>query len=265
MQSTAAEKNNSETHTMTTVASLRDQPHSTKLQEITTQPLPNDVVASLDAIQRTIALANARVVAITTPRSISSSTEISNLLARNIAASGINTLYIDATTPHPHTPIASSWLPGEPITDKELHLSPGNEPDRFTIMVTPTTRPLFNNLTRVQKTLQDDLRAYGSIIINLSPVLDADSKLVSPVSLARAAETVFLVCATGETLASDAAAAAELLRSANVTVGGTIMDNSASLPAGPEMAKRVENTRLLPTGLRTRLAAWLRTSELFKF
>ena len=263
MQSAAAHQQEIEHDKMTSIAKMVDQNTGAPHHLTDDASGPAHLVVSLDAMQRAIALANARVVAITSPRITSSASEIARLLARNIAASGVKTLFVDATTPHPNAPTASNWMPGEPLSDKELHLATGNEPDRFTLLITPATRPLYNNLTRLQKTLQQDLRTYGSIVISLPPILEPDIKLVNPISVARAADSVFLVCVTGRTLTSDAEVAATSLKSAGVSIIGTVLDNTEKQLPGPEMTALVSRSWLLPRTLRTRLANWLRTSELF--
>lgn len=262
MQQTVVEKTNP-MDSASTVTKISDGNANVPHHEAAFGPMSSDLVASLDAMQRSIALKNARVVAITSPDNTNATTKIAVLLARNVAASGIKTLLIDTTKPHPEAPTKNTWLPGEPIPPTELKSTDDPDYDHFDVLVTPTTRPLFNNLLRLQKTLQQDMRSYGMIIVNLSAVLEPDIKLVNPVSFARAADSVFVVCTTGRTLISDAEAAAKLLKEADIAVTGTIIDNSEQKLPGPEIAARIEKTRLLPSRMRERLANWLRTSELF--
>ena len=155
-------------------------------------------------------------------------------------------------------------MPGEPIGIGQIQRpSAAHSLDVLRIKATPRTRAAFNNPNRLRKTLRDDLAHYDLIIIMLAPILEIGEHRTNSVSLARAADAVFLVCTANQTTVTEAQEAVAAFRDADVKLAGVIMDNSNLVPPGPEMAAFVEKYFPLPGTLRRRLAKFLRSSEYF--
>ncbi len=241
-----------------------DTPHANAPAPADKPSIPRPAVAPVDALQRTIIMSGARVVALMSPHSDVATPNITTMLAESFVASGMRTLLIDATSELADTIETGAWSPGEPIRAHHIEAaSQANAIDTFRLTATPATRALFNNPERIEKSLRDDLADYGVIIMHLAPILEIGETHINAVSLARAADAAFLVCTAEVTTNREVLDATNALKSADVKLAGCILDNSQSHPPGPEMAAIVEKYVPLPRGLRRRLANFLRTSEYF--
>lgn len=226
--------------------------------------IPRPAIGPVDGLQRTIILSGARVVAVVTPHTDVATPNITRMLAESFVASGTRTLLIDATCELDDTVQSGAWLPGEPI--RPSHIQPASTTcplDTFRLAATPATRALFNNPERIETSLRDDLADYGIIIMQLAPILEIGETHINAISLARAADAVFLVCTAEKTTNQEAQNATAALQSAGVKLEGCILDNSHTLPPGPEMAGIVEKYFPLPRSMRKRLATFLRSSAYF--
>ena len=226
--------------------------------------IPRPAIAPVDALQRSIIMSGARVVALLSPHSDVATPNITRMLSESFVASGMRTLLIDATSELADTVDTNAWLPGEPIRPNHIETAASiNTIDTFRLTATPATRALFNNPERIEKSLRDDLADYGVIIMHLAPVLEIGETHINAVSLARAADAAFLVCTAEQTTNREVEDATNALKSADIKLAGCILDNSQTHPPGPEMASVVEKYLPLPRGMRRRLANFLRTSEYF--
>ena len=229
-----------------------------------TTAIPSAAVTAVDSLHRKIILSNARVVAIAAPHHDDATREISRMLCHSFAASGINTLFVDASAELDDADALDAWLPGEPIGIGQIERpSAAHSIDVLRIRATPRTRAAFNNPNRLKKTLRDDLAHYDLIIMTLAPILEIGEHHTNSVSLARATDAAFLVCTAEQTTVSEAQEAVAAFKDADVNLAGVIMDNSNIVPPGPEMAAFVEKYLPLPGTLRQRLANFLRRSEYF--
>ena len=80
-----------------------------------TTAIPSAAVTAVDSLHRKIILSNARVVAIAAPHHDDATREISRMLCHSFAASGINTLFVDASAELDDADELDAWVPGEPI------------------------------------------------------------------------------------------------------------------------------------------------------
>jgi Mrp family chromosome partitioning ATPase len=186
--------------------------------------IPAPAVAAIDALQRAIALAEARIVAIAAPHAGSAAGEITRMLARNFAASGVRTLIVSASGTTNRRP-APTWRPGEPLPADMIE--PGHDsdaPDHVTLSACRSSRATFNNINRVRRTLSDEFASYGAIVCHLAPLLGSSDMHLNPVSIARAADAAYLVCTNEQTSVGDVRKAQEVLDTASVKIGGMLLD-----------------------------------------
>ena len=244
--------------------SSSDQPGPEKpVSKSADAKLPVGALAPLETLQRTIGQSGARIVAFTSPRNGLATGVICAMLCRQIAASDIATILLDASEAGQAATGDQTWSPGEPVPAGAITTNvSGHGYDRLMISPTPETRPLFNNISRLKQAFENNFAAYENVIIHLPPILEAGANVVNPVSVSRASDAVFLVCGTDLTTAADAQQAAEVLKSAEVAVAGTVLDSTKAQSPGMEMARIVDNLWLLPGAMRNRLSKYLRKSAL---
>ncbi len=245
--------------TSTRIARLQSQRNRAP-GAIATDVSPQTATA-LDLVQNAIATAEARIVALAGPRQGIATEHIARLLAENVAASGLKTLVIDVAGTIEASLPATIWRPGRPLGEDALVVMPGDF-DLLVPAVSTAVRPLFNNRERLQTALDQDFADYDIIIFHLPPVLEAHRGAANPISVARAADAVLLMCATGRTELDDAAKAAEALRQADANLIGTILDDSERVHPGVEMAEFIERIYIIPGPIRRWLAKLCRTSPL---
>ena len=219
--------------------------------------IPPAAVTAVDSLHRKIVLSSARVVALAPPHHDDATRQISRMLCHSFAASGITTLFVDASAELDDADELDAWVPGEPIGIGQIE-----RPSAAHSIDVPRIRAS-NNPNRLKKTLRDDLAHYDLIIMTLAPILEIGEQHTNSVSLARAADAAFLVCTAEQTTVTEAQEAVAAFRDADVTIAGVIMDNSNTVPPGAEMAAFVEKYFPLPGTLRQRLADLLRSSEYF--
>ncbi len=254
-------------------ASISDQPsQEADVRGVGTGGVPTEIMRPLEALQRAVSLAEARVVAIASPRDGDEAGRIAELLAGAQAASDVRTLLIEADASgidagacrDAHGDNERFWEPGQPLPEGAIQQSASKRGfDRFYLRTSAHSRPLFNNLDLLRRALSDNLGKYDAIIIELPALLEGDAEKVNPVSVARAADAVFLLCKTGVTQARDARRAADLLIKSNVEIAGTLLDTENATRPGREIAERLERWRFLPRGFRSWLGDIFRRSAFF--
>ena len=243
---------------------MQDTVEGHRTAPTTLAAIPEPAIAAIDALQRSILLAGARVTAITAPHSGTAAGAIAGMLARNFAASGLRTLLIDVSSPVTAHATAADWRPDQPIPSARIRTGGANgTPDVLAITASRQSRPAFNNIDRLTHAFRDGLGDYAVIVLHLAPVPASSEQHVNPVSLACAADATYLVCTSDETTAGEIEKAKSALETAGVTIAGTLLDASRVNAPGPEMAAVAQRWLPLPGGLRRRVAAYLRTSPLF--
>jgi hypothetical protein len=202
-----------------------------------------------------------RVVALVAPTNGQEVRPLSRALCASLAAADIKTALIELDPAGSTEDGDAGWNPGVKLT--AMHTQ--RDATGYDLVVsrpTAQTRPLFNNLQHFRRALTEDLGAYKCVILNLSPIFDPGSTAPNPIAVARSADAVIVVCGTGRTDASDATKAVADLTAAGCKVIGTILDNSATVQVGLEMAYGVEKLSFLPPRVKNGLSALLRTNKL---
>ncbi len=202
-----------------------------------------------------------RVLAVVAPTGAQEVRPLSRALCASFAAADNKTVLIDLDPADATDESDPGWNPGLKLTTMHTQRDPAGY-DLVVSRPTAQTRPLFNNLAHFRRALTEDLGAYKTVIINLTPIFEPRSTAPNPIAVARAADAVIVVCGTGRTDASDATKAVTDLSAAGCKVIGTILDNSEAVQVGLQVADRVEKLNFLPPRLKDGLTTILRTNKL---
>ena len=212
----------------------------------------------LDNLCLQISRLGARVVAITSPRRSPRVDQLSRLLCAALANGDLATALIDAGDSDSNERVV--WSPKETLSQEKFIKDIGGF-DRLSIKANETSRPLFNNLTHLKRALDVDLKPLDRIVLSLAPLLESRSLAPSALSVARAADAVFVMCAAGSTQTADAAAAVAQLRAGGANFAGSIMDNAEEAAAARAMGRAISRTWLLPAAFSSRLATFVTESQ----
>lgn len=208
-------------------------------------------VRPLDNLCLQISRLGARVVAITSPRRSPRVDQLARLLCTALANGDLATALIDVGDSASSERVV--WSPKQTLSQNDFIKDIGGF-DRLSIAANETTRPLFNNLAHLRRALDVDLKPLDRIVISLAPVLEGGPLAPSSLSVARAADAVFLMCTAGSTQTADAATAAAQLRAGGANLAGTILDNAEEAAAARQLGRAISQTRLLPASVSSWLA-----------
>lgn len=217
--------------------------------------------APIESLMLSLGKLGVRVVAVVAPTSVQDVRPLSRALCASFAAADIKTALIDLDPADAMQDSEPGWNPGLKLTAIHTQRDAAGY-DLVVSRPTAQTRPLFNNLLNFRRALGEDLGAYKSVVINLTPIFEPLDTAPNPIAVARAADAVIVVCGTGRTDAADAAKAVADLTAAGCKVIGTVLDNSEAVHVGQEIADAVEKLRFLPPRVKDGLTAILRSSKL---
>ena len=194
-----------------------------------------------------------RILGFSAPRRGAGVSALCRAAAETLARSGAKVLLIDFSQPVSAGDLAGGlWIPGDGGAHAQIKEDPSGF-DVLTAVPTAETRYVYNNGTRLKRTLSEDLSDYGVVIADLPPLLDERAERINPLAVALACDQVVLVCANNRTTWSDAAAASGKARQAGIKLDGVVWNGLAAPTLGQSMAQSAGRwLAFLP-----RLADWL--------
>lgn len=192
----------------------------------------------IEQIALTLLETQTRVVGFTSPTADVAVGTVCASMAGTLAAFGSRTLLVDLSKPVVASTLTPPWLPGEGGIGQSIRQAREGF-DVLEAAPTPETRLLFSNAELIRRMLSDELRPYGSILVEMPPVLDGEGNTINPVGPALACDSVIMMCSTGRTTKDQIQQAVDPLRSAGVKLGGVIMDDRNRPTLAEEMAQEV--------------------------
>lgn len=187
-------------------------------------------------------------------------TQISELMATSFARSQRRTLFLDLRAQISYTEEdAEGWAPGASDVARFVEIDARGF-HRLRPNPTASTRPLFNNVELMRNTLENDLKGYEQIIVDLPNLTDSGVDGVNPIGPAVACDAVLLVCMTGRTARPQAMRALERLQTAGANVAGTILNDEENVTLGGDIAKFARRIRWLSPSFARRLERFGRTN-----
>lgn len=199
-----------------------------------------------------------RVLGVVSPDSNSGVSSLCHQLAEASQNAGWQTLLADFSETSEGS-ADDEWNPGE--TQPRITRSNRHAYDLLRVRITPATRSRFNNIGALQQALNDDLKRYDRIIVDLPPVLDASADALNPVAAARACDTVVMVCMAGRITRGRLAGAVSSLDAVSVRLGGLIINDLENPTLGQRVAARALKMPLLTHRFSTWLAAKAKGSD----
>lgn len=183
--------------------------------------------------------ANLRIVGITSPYRESGVSTLTRQVAENYGRSGIRTLLVDLTAPVSETTSFPRWTPGQPGALKLIKtLTAGY--DRLTCLPTSETRFLFNNTELLRRTLDTELDQYAAVIVDLPPLQEEQSDLLSGLATAAICDAVFMVCVAGRSNRDELKTASDMLKTVRIRLLGIVLNEGVS----PKLARSLEKRSL---------------------
>jgi hypothetical protein len=171
----------------------------------------------------------ARVLAFTGADNYCNVEAICEEVAEALAESDIKTLLIRLAKAAKSSENAPAWAPGSPATLSAITKHPKGF-DQLQLVTSQSSRFLFNNFDKLKSCLDEDLKGYGNIIIELAGVLDDSAAAVNPLSVASECDAVYLVCRTGRTTSARVGDIARALKASGSQITGTILADADLKP-----------------------------------
>ena len=183
--------------------------------------------------------ANLRVVGITSPYWESGVSTLARQVAEYYGRSGIRTLLVDLTAPVSETTSFPRWTPGQPGALKLIKtLTAGY--DRLTCLPTSEMRFLFNNTELLRRTLDTELDQYTAVIVDLPPLQEKQSDLLSGLATAAICATLPIVRTFDRSTRDELKTASDMLKTARIRLLGIVLNDGVS----PTLAKSLEKRSL---------------------
>lgn len=217
--------------------------------------------APIEGLMLSLGKLGVRVVALTAPTGDQNVRGLAKALAASFAAADVKAALIDLDPAGVDGADDIGWNPGGKLAAAHISRDPSGY-DVVAARPDSQTRALFNNLQHLKRSLAEDFGSYRIVIVSMAPVLAPSPSAPNPVSVARAADGVIVVCGTARTNADDAAKAVAELNSVGCNVIGTVLDDTHGLMLGVELAAMVERLRYVPVWLKQRVCGLLRTNAL---
>ncbi len=177
-----------------------------------------------------------RVLGFTSPEAGTGVTTLARAAAEVLARSGARVLLICYASNDIAAAGATAWKPGEPGASQHIARHQDGY-DVLTAEVNAQTRFLFNNAKRLRRSLVEDLADYGTIVVDLPPILEDKPDSINPLASALVCDQVVLVCANERTTRASASQAIEAARAAGVKIAGAVWNDLGVAPLGKDMAR----------------------------
>lgn len=203
----------------------------------------------------------ARVVGVTAVVSDSGVSTMAAALAERAKRQG-RTLLVGLADPTAAVPAqATTWTP------EDLDLTPFivADPrgfDRLTAAPMPDVSFAFRNATAIRNMLDELLRSYDAIVLDMAPVDPRERVAVPVTAIASACESVVVVCLAGRVTRSALNRAATALRQANAPLQGIVVNDRFNPTPGEEISDEMERFTPLAPGLVERFLRLVRNSRL---
>jgi Mrp family chromosome partitioning ATPase len=193
--------------------------------------------------------AGVRIIGIASAEAGAGVSLIARGLAETYARAGMRTLLLDLSRSGGGP---ATWAPSRSAAAEAVERDAVGF-DRITGSAAPTTRPLFNNLALLRQAYADELSEYGTIVVDLPPVLHDGADLINGAAAALACDGVVLVCPTGRMSRTRLAQASGALRGAHVKLLGTVLNEQHAPTLGREIAREAARLQRISP----RLARWI--------
>lgn len=178
---------------------------------------------------------DSRVVCFLSAEAGSGVSTFCRMLAKSYAEAGSKALLVDLSRPVAEvSPDDESWAPGDGV----LQLIRRDEAGFDILSITPTskTRQLFNNVEVLRKLFGEQLEGYGSVVVDLPPVLADSDRRLNPLAAARACDAVVMICMPNKVSRGHLSKAVTALNVAGVKLGGTIINDYHNPALGHQLA-----------------------------
>lgn len=220
-----------------------------------------DWVSEVERIALATSKLGARTVGLTSPSGGVGCVSLAKLLARNFCCSDWSSLRIDLTQPLTANALADDWIPGKELDGDLISKTPYGF-DEVVARPSDVTRPLYNNVDRIRRSLDQDFRGYDRIVASLPPVLEKSGNHINAVSASLACDIVFLVCATGVTTRADVSNAIDQLEAAGSNIVGTVLNNADTPTPGQDLAKFADVIAWVSPSLATKYKSFVLSTDL---
>jgi Mrp family chromosome partitioning ATPase len=202
-----------------------------------------------------IDFAKARIVGFTSAEPNSGNSICAVATATVYARSGRPVLLIDLSQSGRDNPShgwvagdsGEGWFPGDIETDRWLiHREQGF--DQLTVRPTETNRFLFTDVRRIRAALEEHLKRYSVVLLDLGPLVDDElEEFLSPLAPASACDAVLLICRRGILTRGRLQRAMAVVRSADFAIRGVILNDLTFISVGQEIAAWLGRTlRFMP-------------------
>lgn len=192
----------------------------------------------------------ARTIGIIGPEARSGVSAFAHCLAEASALSGTKTLLVDLSQP-----VLTHARGGWSIEDGTSQIIK-TLPEKYSVLdVRPTveTRAGFNNRAALETLLNEELKAYDQIILDLPALLHKKQDFVNPQAAARACDLVMLLCVPGRLMQGNLNSAMVALEASGAKLGGVILNDEHNPTLGEQIA--VSAGRL--SRFSNRLSSWV--------
>lgn len=217
--------------------------------------------APIEAIMFKAQMLNARVIGLAAPTTGLGLPQLARSLAKCLAAAGRKPVLLDLSGENAALSETARWRPNEPIASSNL-VTDVDGFDRLTANPDAKARALFNNTEHLRNMLSNDLGDYSHVIVQLSPLLEAQPNLPNPVAVARGCDAIFLLAVAGLTTSPQTSRSVALLKSVDAPLAGAIIDESDVRSPGEEMAQLVAKIPFVPGSIKRQIGETLRASSI---
>jgi hypothetical protein len=204
-----------------------------------------------------------RVLSFVGVESGSGVTSLSRTAAEALVKTGAHVLYADLASPLPDnvSPLRAAKAPQHwrgPTLDQASGVNVTAP------LGTSDTRFLFNNINWLRDEFNNTFRGYSNIVVDLPALSNDRLDFINPFAAAAACEATVLVCVRAKTSRRAIENAAELLRSAQVNLIGSVMNELGYVAPADEMANTARQRLPALAGINEYLARKLAGSEMLR-
>jgi hypothetical protein len=200
------------------------------------------------------------ILGFTSPEGHAGVSTLSRTVAEILTRSGIPILFvnmtkpIDQTAPPPNVPATPRGNAAAVATPPQFwQRSDDGVFPTITALANPRTQYQFNNVIWLRQSFERELAESRMLIVDIPPVLQGSNMLINPLASAAACHAVLLVCPRGQVTRPSLVQVMETLKSANVNVTGTVLNDYDYSTPGEEIGQRARKL-LWPT---PRFARWV--------